>query len=57
LPAKYPFLACKPKNSLEKAISPRSDLGEIFALVGLTPTPKFGVGVEKTNFLLKNKIS
>ena len=45
MPAKYPFLACKPKNSFEKAISPRSDLGKIFALVG----------VEKANFLCENE--
>jgi hypothetical protein len=48
LRAKYPFLA-------RNQDSPRLDLGKIFALVGLTPTPKFGVGVEKLNFLWENE--
>jgi hypothetical protein len=47
----FPFARQIPVFDAQPSHSPRSDLGEIFALVGLTPTPNFGVGVEKANFL------
>jgi hypothetical protein len=35
--------------------SPRSDLGVDFCFGGFDPTPNFGVGLEKANFLWENE--